>query len=171
MSAGSGSLFYILLLCRIMDIAYCMAIILIFRVKIISGSIICGIQVIKVISLDNCTGDTRMHGNDTKELSSSGIKSLKMMARLKLRRQLSEHSRGDVEAQACAFSNNRGRGLLMAQGIRHGCQERANLWLPTYYVWWFANHMAGIASYVFESWMTSFNVHIKISKGGRYFQL
>ena len=45
------------------------------------------------------------------------------------------------------------------------CFER---WLPTNYMWWFANPMAWMTSNVFECWMMSLNVHFKSQKQ-RYF--
>ena len=50
------------------------------------------------------------------------------------------------------------------------CTWCSGRWLPTYYVWWIANQMAWMTSYVFERWMMSLNVHFK-SQSGMYFQL
>jgi hypothetical protein len=37
-------------------------------------------------------------------------------------------------------------------------------WLPTNYVWWFANQMAWMTSYTFESWMMNLNIYFKSQK-------
>ena len=44
------------------------------------------------------------------------------------------------------------------------CPRCFGRWLPTNYVWWFANQMAWMTSCVFESWMMSLNVHSKSQK-------
>ena len=47
------------------------------------------------------------------------------------------------------------------QSLRPRCFGR---WWPTNYVWWFANQMARMTSYVFESWMMSLDVNSKSQK-------
>ena len=51
--------------------------------------------------------------------------------------------------------------VIIYKSLRPRCFGR---WLPTNYVWWFANQMAWMTSNVFESWMMSLNVHFKSQK-------
>ena len=41
------------------------------------------------------------------------------------------------------------------------CPRCFGRWLPANYVWWFANQVAWMTSYVFESWTMSLNVYQK----------
>jgi hypothetical protein len=44
------------------------------------------------------------------------------------------------------------------------CPRCFGMWFPTNYVYMFANQMAWMTSYVFESWTMSFDVHLKSKK-------
>ena len=57
--------------------------------------------------------------------------------------------------------------VIIYKSLRSRC---FGSWLPRYYVWWFANQMAWMASNVLESWMMSLNVYFNL-KSGRYFWL
>jgi hypothetical protein len=57
-------------------------------------------------------------------------------------------------------STNKLKLVIIYKYLHPRCFER---WLPTNYVWWFANQMAWMTD-VFESWMMSLNVHFKSQK-------